>query len=36
MKTAKEKRIFLKKVFEDNKKSRLHRAAGDGHEKIAI
>jgi len=36
MKTAKEKRIFLKKSFCRRKKSRLHKAAGIGHEKIAI
>ena len=36
LKTAKEKRIFLEKSFCRHKKSRLHRAAGIGHEKIAI
>ncbi|EDP24736.1 hypothetical protein PEPMIC_00180 [Parvimonas micra ATCC 33270] len=36
MKTAKKKRIFLKKSFCGRKKSRPHKAAGNGHEKTII
>jgi len=36
VKTAKEKRIFLKKSFCGHKKSRLHKTVRIGHEKIAI